>query len=66
MNGVWELDSEKGARLLYAAGTPEAERWLAENSQPMPEDAPAPPIDPADLPEETDVEPVETVSAPKD
>jgi hypothetical protein len=33
----------------------------------MPEDKPsAPPIDPADLPELTDVEPVETVSAPKE
>jgi hypothetical protein len=32
----------------------------------MPEDAPAPPIDPADLPEVTDVDPVETVHAPKD
>lgn len=33
----------------------------------VPEDEPnAPPVDPADLPEVTDVEPVETVSAPKD
>ena len=31
---VWEIDSETGSRLLYPAGSAEAAKWWAENSDP--------------------------------
>lgn len=47
--GVWELD-DKGARLLYAAGTPEAEEFSRKYGDPeQPVDLA--PAEPADLPE---------------